>query len=146
MEVFQCLFRGSVKNYEKPQSVLMITKYEGCSESNAPHFFFLETMYSECMKFMHTITGCFLYRCYFSTLSPSTSTALHQCKTRACMPSLYQLVSCSCSHVLTVRIMLSSSSNIVPHSTSFSGPKDENMMAPDQNYRGDGGAQSNQIW
>ena len=42
-------------------------KYEGCSESNAPHFFFSETIYSECMKFTHSITGCFFYTCYFST-------------------------------------------------------------------------------
>ena len=30
-------------------------------------FFFSETTYSECMKFTHSITGCFLYTCYFST-------------------------------------------------------------------------------
>jgi hypothetical protein len=30
--------------------------------------------------------------------------ALGQCETRAFMPSMYQLVSCSCSHVLTARI------------------------------------------
>jgi hypothetical protein len=41
--------------------------YKGCSESNAPHFFFLETIYSACMKFKHSTTGCFLYTCYFST-------------------------------------------------------------------------------
>ena len=31
-----------------------------------PHIFFSDTIYSECMKFMHSITGCFLYTCYFS--------------------------------------------------------------------------------
>jgi hypothetical protein len=31
-----------------------------------PHIFFSETIYSECMKFTHSITGCFLYTCYFS--------------------------------------------------------------------------------
>jgi hypothetical protein len=39
------------------------------------------------------------------------------------MPSLYQLVSCSRSHVLTARITLSSSSNFVPRSVSFRGLK-----------------------
>jgi hypothetical protein len=79
------------------------SKYEGCSERNAPHFF-SETIYSECMKFTQSITGCFLYTCYFSTQSSSKSTALRQRETRACMPSMYQFVSCSRSHVLTVRI------------------------------------------
>ena len=32
-----------------------------------PHIFFSETVYSACMKFTHSITGCFLYTCYFST-------------------------------------------------------------------------------
>ena len=36
---------------------------------------------------------------------------------------LYQLGSCSRSHVLTAWITLSSSSNLVPRSASFSGPK-----------------------
>jgi len=36
-------------------------KYEGCSESNAPTFFFLETIYAECMKFTHIITGFNVY-------------------------------------------------------------------------------------
>jgi hypothetical protein len=88
-----------------------------------PHIFFSETIYSECMKFTHSINGCFLYTSYFSTWSPSKSTALRQRKTRACIPSLYQLVSCSRSHVITARITLSSSSNLVPRSASFSGPK-----------------------
>jgi len=96
--------------------------YEGCSESNAPHFF-SENICSDCTQFTHSITGCFLYTCYFSTQSPSTSTALHQRETSACMPSLYQLVSCSRDHVLTARITLSSSSNLVPRSASYSGPK-----------------------
>jgi hypothetical protein len=30
-----------------------------------PHIFFSETIYSECMKFKHRTTGCFLYTCYF---------------------------------------------------------------------------------
>jgi hypothetical protein len=33
-------------------------------------------------------------------------TALRQRETRECMPFLYQLVSCSCIHVLTARITL----------------------------------------
>jgi len=53
----------------------------------------------------------------------SKSTALHQREIRACMPSLYQFVSCSHCHVLTARITLSSSSNLVPRSAFFSGPK-----------------------
>jgi len=65
----------------------------------------------------------FLYTCCFSIYSPSTSTVLRQCETRACMPSLYQLVSCSRSHVLTATITLWSSSNLVQCSVSFSGPK-----------------------
>jgi hypothetical protein len=32
-----------------------------------PHIFFSETIYSGCMKFTHSITGCLLYTCYFST-------------------------------------------------------------------------------
>jgi hypothetical protein len=32
-----------------------------------PHIFFSETIYSECMKFTHSIIGYFLYTCYFST-------------------------------------------------------------------------------
>jgi len=33
-----------------------------------PNFFFFSgTIYSECMKFTLSITGCFLYKCYFST-------------------------------------------------------------------------------
>ena len=75
------------------------------------------------MKFTHSITGSFLYTCYFTTLSPSKSTALRQRETRARMSSPCQLVSCSRSHVLTARITLSSSSNLVPRSASFSGPK-----------------------
>jgi hypothetical protein len=77
---------------------------EGCSKSNAPHFFPSETIYSECMKLTHSITGCFLYTRSFFTYSPSTSMALHQRETSAWKPSLYQLVSCSRSHVLTARI------------------------------------------
>jgi len=45
---------------------IKLKMYEGCSESNAP-LFFSGTIYSECMKFTHLITGCFLYTCYFST-------------------------------------------------------------------------------
>jgi hypothetical protein len=74
--------------------------YEGCSESNAPHFFlgnYLLRMYEIHAQY----NWMFLYICYFSTQSPSTSTALRQRETRACMPSLYQLVFCSRSHVLT---------------------------------------------
>ena len=55
-------------------------------------------------------------------------------------------VSCSRSHVLTVRIMLLSSSNLVPRSASSMAQKDGNLTAPDQDYKGDGGAQSIQIW
>ena len=36
---------------------------------------------------------------------------------------LYQLVPCSRSHVLTARITLSSSPNLVPRSASFNCPK-----------------------
>jgi uncharacterized membrane protein len=32
-----------------------------------PHIFFSETIYSQCMKYTRSITGCFLYTCYFST-------------------------------------------------------------------------------
>jgi hypothetical protein len=31
------------------------------------HIFFSETIYSEFIKFTYSITGCFLYTCYFST-------------------------------------------------------------------------------
>jgi len=70
--------------------------------------------------------------------------ALHQRETRACMPSLYQLVSCSHSHVLTARSRhLQTLSHAVHPSVA---QKDENLTAPDQDYGGDGRAQSNQIW
>jgi len=46
----------------------------------------------------------------FPTYSPSTSTALRQRETRTCMPSLYQLVSCSRGHAL----------NVLPPPPSFS--------------------------
>jgi hypothetical protein len=32
-----------------------------------PHIFFSEAIYSEYMKFTHSVTGCLLYTCYFST-------------------------------------------------------------------------------
>ena len=67
-------------------------------------------------------------------------------RNKACTPSLYQLVSFSRSHVLTAWITLSLSSNLVPRSVSFSGPKRWKSEAPDHGYRGDGEAQSNQIW
>jgi len=42
--------------------------YEGCSESNVPHFFFFaETIYSDCMQFTNSVTGRFFYTCDFST-------------------------------------------------------------------------------
>jgi hypothetical protein len=41
MEVFQCLFRGSVKNYEKPQSVFLIMKYDMNKASFKFHYFVL---------------------------------------------------------------------------------------------------------
>jgi len=99
-----------------------MSSYEGCSERNDPHFFlwnYLFRMYeihAQCnwMFPLHTL---------FFHISPFTSAALRQRETRACMPSLYQLISYSRNHVLTARITLSSSSKLVPRSLSFSGPK-----------------------
>ena len=61
---------------------------------------------------------------------------------------LYQLGSCSRSHVLTAWITLSSSSNLVPRSASFSGPKKMKIWRRQIRTMGggDGGAHSNQIW
>ena len=95
----------------------------GLLRKQCPTFLFSETIHSECTKFTHSITGYVLYTCYFSTYSPSMSTALRQRETNACIPSLHQIVSCSRSHVLTARVTLSSSSKLVPRSASFSGPK-----------------------
>jgi hypothetical protein len=69
-----------------------------------PHIFFSEIIYSECTKFTHSITGDFLYTCFFPPQFPSTSTVLLQRETRTCTLSLYQLVSCSSTHVLIARI------------------------------------------
>ena len=103
-------------------------KYEGCSEINAPHSFlgyYLLRMYEIHAQYNWMFP---LHRLFIHTIFKST--ALHQHETRACMPCLYQLVSCSHSHVLTARIMLSSSSNLVPRSAFFSGPKGWKTFGP----------------
>jgi hypothetical protein len=67
--------------------------YEVCSESNAPHFFFSETIYSECMKFTHSITGCFLYTCKSPSPSPSSRTWLREQETSWFREGMHALVS-----------------------------------------------------
>jgi len=100
------------------------------------------------MKFTHGITGCFLYTCYFFFHVISVYASRNR-ETMACVPSPYQLVSCS-HGLVTAGITLSASSNFVQRSASSSGPqKDVNVMAPDLDYwlgGGGGGAQSNRIW
>jgi len=91
--------------------------YEGCSESNAPHFFsplgnYLFRMYEIHARYNWMFP---LHMLFFHIISIYVY-GLTPGQKRACMPSLYQLVSCSCSHVLTAQITLSSSSNLVPHS------------------------------
>ena len=68
------------------------------------------------MWFFHIIS------IYVYSLTPVRNKSTHV--------SLYQLVSCSRSHVLTARIMLSSSSNLVPRSAFFSGPKGWKPFGP----------------
>jgi hypothetical protein len=58
-------FLFSIRTYFKKAHF----RYEGCSESNAPHFFFSETIYSECMKSTHSIPGCFVYTLFFNIIS-----------------------------------------------------------------------------
>ena len=78
--VLQCLEWRCERNYRRPSIRLQhwwmckgrtsrycvnikAAKYEVCSESNALHFFSRK----ECMEFTHSITGYFLYTCYFFT-------------------------------------------------------------------------------
>ena len=116
-------------------------QYEGCSESNAPHFFlgnYLLRMYEIHTQYnwMFPLHALFshIISIYVYGLTPARNKEMHA--------FMYQLASYSRSHALTARITLLSSSNFVPSSASFSDQKDENLTAPDQG----GGAQSNGIW
>ena len=72
--------------------------------------------------------------------------ALRQCKTRACIPSLTSSfpvhIAMSSLHESRSRHLQTLSHTVYPSVAQ----KDENLTAPDQNCRGGGGAQSNQIW
>jgi len=68
--------------------------YEGCPESNALCFSAVN-IYLKIMKITHTQVRRFVSEPYFSTKSPSTSTALRQRETSACMPCRYHSMSCS---------------------------------------------------
>jgi hypothetical protein len=47
---------------EAQQLKIMLSLYTRVAQKVMPHTFFSsEAIYSECMKFTHSITGCFLY-------------------------------------------------------------------------------------
>jgi len=111
-----------------------------------PHIFFSETMYSECMKLSHSITGCFFTHVFFPhnlhlCLRPYASAK----QGHACLPctSLFRVhIAMSLLHESCCRHLQTLSHAVYPSVAQ----KDENLTVPDQDYRGDWGAQSNQIW
>ena len=65
--------------------------YTRVAQKVMPHIFFSEAIYSECMKFMYSITGCFLYTLFFHIISiyvygltPAWNKDMHAFPLRAC--------------------------------------------------------------
>jgi hypothetical protein len=76
-----------------------------------PHVISAVNIYSKIMKITHIQVRSSVSKPYFPTKSQSTSTALRQQETSACMPYRYHSLSCSCSQVLTALITSSSGLN-----------------------------------
>ena len=114
--------------------------HKGCSESDAAHFFFFD-----CLFRMYEIHA--QYNWILSHVIFPHNLHLHLCpyasvkQGHACLP---------CSSSFPVHVAMSSRSRHIQtlfHTVHPSvAQKDENLTAPDQDDRGDGGAQSNQIW
>jgi len=108
--------------------------------------FFSETVYSECMKIQAQYNPSFpLHMLFFHIISIYVYGLMPARNMHACLPCTSSFpvhVAMSSLHESRSRHLQTLSHAVHPSVA----PKDENLTAPYQDYRGNGGGQSNQIW
>ena len=126
------------------EKVSVIKQDRKVAQKVMPHIFFLGNYLFKMYEIHDNITGCFLYTLFFHIISIYVYSLMP-----AQNKDMFPCTSPFPVHIATSSLHESHSYNLQTLSHTVHvlvAQKYENLKVPGQDYWGDGGAQSNQIW